>query len=383
VVLTLKPTGCATLVPPPAGCYLIGSPNSGIAYILDNDSDTNIPPVAKITSPANNTCIKQGVPIPVYAYAADRDDTVSTVEFFDGTTSLGLGKPVIGVTPSNSVSPICASCPPPISSQWGLVWSNAPLGRHELRALATDSRGATGLSDPVNILVVTPPPPSTNPPVPVINIFASDPIAIEGTNCWTRCVPTNWPASSTVGSPVPCIPTQICGPKNATFTVVREGNPTNDVTVSYAIGGTATNGVDYVAISNSVTIPAFTRSALVTIVPLDDGPPDLNSTVVLKLIPSAVAPPDYLLGARRSAAALIVDSVQPAPVTRMLPDQTFHLAAAGPDGGWFRVEYSTDMVNWTGLCTNQVFNGSVDFLDPDATADTLRLYRAVPLRNLP
>jgi len=62
----------------------------------------------------------------------------------------------------------------------------------------------------------------------------------------------------------------------------------------------------------------------------------------------------------------------------MLPDKCFHLGANGPDGAWFHVDYSADMVNWTSICTNQVINGAIDFVDPDAQSDQARFYRAVP-----
>jgi hypothetical protein len=38
---------------------------------------------------------------------------------------------------------------------------------------------------------------------------------------------------------------------------------------------------------------------------------------------------------------------------------------------------------WTPLRTNQVVNGSIDFLDPDATNSHERMYRAVPMSNPP
>ena len=75
----------------------------------------------------------------------------------------------------------------------------------------------------------------------------------------------------------------------------RFGATNNDLDVAYAIGGTATNGVDYVALPGAVTIPAGERRADITIVPLDDGPPDITSTVILKLIPDATGT-NYLLG---------------------------------------------------------------------------------------
>lgn len=67
----------------------------------------------------------------------------------------------------------------------------------------------------------------------------------------------------------------------------------------------------------------------------------------------------------------------------MLPGGSFHLYADGPDGAWFHLEYSTDLLNWTPLCTNQVFNGAIDFVDPDAPANQHRFYRAVPETDPP
>jgi hypothetical protein len=49
-----------------------------------------------------------------------------------------------------------------------------------------------------------------------------------------------------------------------------------------------------------------------------------------------------------------------------------------PPGAWFHVDYWTNLVNWTPICANQVIEGSIDFVDPDAPADSMRFYRAVP-----
>jgi hypothetical protein len=62
----------------------------------------------------------------------------------------------------------------------------------------------------------------------------------------------------------------------------------------------------------------------------------------------------------------------------MMPGSVFSLNASGPNAAWFRVEYTTDMKTWTPISTYQVFNGSIDFADPDAQTDQARFYRAVP-----
>ena len=203
----------------------------------------------------------------------------------------------------------------------------------------------------------------------LVSIVATDPVAIEGTNCWRWPVWSNWVAPTAVTRFI-----TNCGPKNATFTVFRAGLTNNDLNVNYLIGGTATNGIDYVTISTNVTILAGQRQAAISIVPLDDGPPDVISTVILKLARGT----NYLVGNPATAAAIILDSQTPRATTGVLPGNVFHLNAAGPDGAWFHVEYTTDLIHWTPVCTNQVVNGGIDFVDPDATGQPARYYRTVP-----
>src|SRR5258708_806773 len=65
------------------------------------------------------------------------------------------------------------------------------------------------------------------------------------------------------------------------FTVFRDG-PTNEMlNVFYLIGGTASNGVDYAAIGNWVTIPAGIRTNTISVKPIDKGQTNIE-TVILK-----------------------------------------------------------------------------------------------------
>jgi len=342
---------------------------------------TNLPPVVRIVSPANGSIFRAPINIPLYAFAADEDGYVTSVEFFAGNTSLGFGQPVTAVPPPLPPGPI----QPPIlivvpTNYWELVWTNPPVGTNvTLTAKATDNDGASTVSDPVNISILPSLPPPTNHP-PIVSIVATDPVAIEATNCWVWPGETNSPPTWAAWPTAVCRFFTNCGPKTATFAVRRCGDTNDDLTVTYDIGGTASNGVDYVALPGFVTVPAGERRALITIVPIDDGPPDANKTVILALTPSTNTPPDYLLGLPRRAAAIIIDH-GPCPVTGMLPGGCFHLVTPGPDAAWFCVEYSTDMVNWTSVCTNQVINGSIDFVDPDAATNQSRCYRAVPLTS--
>lgn len=378
VTLSLCPSPLMTPVN-----YIIGWPTNATVYITP-PNDTNIPPVVRIIAPPDGSVFRAPVNIPIYAYAADPDGTVTNVEFFAGTNSLGPGHVVTAVPPLLPPGPI----QPPIlivvpTNYWGLIWSNAAVGTNiVLTAQATDNGGATTVSAPVTISVLPSLPLATNWP-PLVNIIATDPIAIEGTNDFVWAGETNstptwaaWPAAV-------CQFFTNCGPKTATFTVRRRGETTDELTVPYGIGGTASNGVDYVAIPGFVTIPSGGRSALVTIMPIDDGPPDIAKTVILTLTPSTNAPPDYQVGYPSRAAAIIFDSSGPTPATGLLPDKSFQLVMPGPNAAWFSIEYSTNLANWTAVCTNQVINGSINFVDPDAQTNQARYYRAMPLTNPP
>jgi hypothetical protein len=89
-------------------------------------------------------------------------------------------------------------------------------------------------------------------------------------------------------------------------------------------------------------------------------------------------PPDYELGFPRAAGVIILDGSRPRPAADVLSDRSFLLHETGPDGAWFRIDYSTDASNWTPICDAQVINGSIDFVDPDAQAQPSGFYRAVP-----
>lgn len=374
VIITLQPPICIAIYPPPPDCYLVGSPSRAVAYIHDNDVNTsNVPPTVHIVTPENGATFSAPANIFIIANAIDVDDTVSTVEFFAGDKSLGLrtNLPVM-----NPIGPFT------------LTWTNVPPGKYTLTALATDSRGASTRSEPVRIAVVdTNAPPVTNHP-PVVTIIATDSVASEGTNFWW------WPVTSTavdwqtapLVSPI-AFRTNWPSINTATFKIRRGDNTNSDLLVYYAISGTASNGVDYENLPGVVTIPAGERSAVVTVIPIDDKLIEPIETVVLtlQLPPDATASilPAYTIGNPRQAAAIIVDNDRPRPPCRPLPDGVFHLCEPGTNGFWYRLEVSADLVNWLPVCTNMVTDGALHFVDPDAKDLPRRYYRTFPEPNPP
>jgi hypothetical protein len=201
-----------------------------------------------------------------------------------------------------------------------------------------------GSAHPVNALPPPLPPGPIQPPI----------LIVKPTNYW-ELLWTN-----------PSLATNI--------TVFRFGATNDDLVVNYGIGGTATNGLNYAALPGVVTIPAGQRQAGISIIPLDDGPSDRNSTVVLTLEVGT----NYEVGLPAAAAAIILDSQSPRAATGLLPGNRFHLCASGPDGAWYHVEESPDLIHWTAICTNQVVNGGIDFVDPDEAGQAACFYRTVP-----
>lgn len=346
------------------------------------------PPIVRIISPANGAVFFAPVDIPLLASVdVPPDSRLAGVQFFDGTTSLGFGQPVpLPVAAGNSASP--TSLPPGYPTNvYVLVWTNAPVGGHTLTAVATIAFLDHPLileapSAPVDIKVLVSPPPATNCP-DIVSIVATDPVAVEGTNSWVWMGESNSPPTWAAWPSSVCRSFTNWGPKTATFTVRRFGETNDDLAVAYNIGGTASNGVDYVTLPGTVTVPAAERSASIIIVPIDDGPPDVNKTVILTLAPSTNSPPDYILGSPSRAAAIIVDQPGPCPVARSMADKCFRLSMPGPDGAWFSIERSSDTYNWVPICTNQVVNGSIDFIDLDAHTFFEQFYRVVPLPDMP
>jgi hypothetical protein len=377
VVLRLVGANCTTSGSSAAGCYWVGQPAEAVAFIRDCFWP-NQPPLVRILEPASGARFLAPAKIHILTDTVDQDGYVGLVEFFAGTTKIGEQAKYFIVTPTNGTH-----------IPYEMTWTNVRAGSYVLTARATDDRGTTGVSAPVSIAVVsTVPPPNTNPP-PVVTIVATDPVAIEGTNCWPWSSVTNrWPTGTTncvtvAANSLPIWWFTNCGPKNATITVRRAGDTNAELLVSYAIGGTATNGVDYDALPGFVTIPAGARRADIAIVPRADNHPDPIKTVILRLTPSPVASPvrpPYLIGYPNCAGAIIVDSdrPRPVPVASTLPDRCLWIGRDALDGTWYRVECSADLRNWVPVCTNQVVQGTLNFVDPEAQALPNRFYRALP-----
>ncbi len=370
VTVTIQPPVCAAIYPPPPECYRVGQSNRATVYLRDNEvAVSNARPSVVITAPANNASFTAPANIAISATASDSDGSVTNLEFFAGSSKLGHS--IVSSLPGQPVSAT-------------LVWSNVGAGHYTLTAKATDNLGASTVSPSVAIVVnATNEPPHTNPSV--VTIVAVDAFAVEGpfTNHY-RLPPTVSPSNYPGGVITNVWPTNIVETNTALFRVQRNGT-NGALTVNYSAGGTASNGLDYARLSGVVTIPSGARSAEIKIVPIEDALVEGIESVVLVLQPSplANAVTDYVVGWPNRAGAIIVDNDVPRPNTRQLHDALFHLCVPATNGFIYRLEFSTNLVNWTPIYTNTVVDNAVQFVDPESPDSPHRFYRWVQETNAP
>ena len=89
----------------------------------------------------------------------------------------------------------------------------------------------------------------------------------------------------------------------ATFTVSRTNDLATQVSVAYRIAGSASNGVDFAALSGSVTLASNATAQTVTITPVPDNLAESNETVVLTL----AVPVGCVIAASSNATVTILD----------------------------------------------------------------------------
>ncbi|AEC53069.1 hypothetical protein SCRM01_123c [Synechococcus phage S-CRM01] len=93
------------------------------------------------------------------------------------------------------------------------------------------------------------------------------------------------------------------GAPNLVFTFSRNTSSRNVLTVNYNITGTATNGVDYETIGNSVTFAEGAATATVVVNPIADAGVEPNETVILTIVPNGA----YTIGTPNSATGTITN----------------------------------------------------------------------------
>ena len=125
-----KPTGLA--FDGPGNLFIADSENKRVRMVAPAISN---PPSVSLTSPAAGSVFQAPVAfIVLTADASDSNGTIAKVEFFNGTTKIGMDT----------------------SAPYSVNWLNVQAGAYNLTAIATDNDGEVTVSSPVSITVVDP-----------------------------------------------------------------------------------------------------------------------------------------------------------------------------------------------------------------------------------
>lgn len=95
----------------------------------------NQPPTVSITGPASGSAYVALAQVTITANAADSDGSVTQVEFFQGSTLVGVDT----------------------TAPYSIQWNNVPVGNYSLTAMATDNGGETTISAAILVGVTAPP----------------------------------------------------------------------------------------------------------------------------------------------------------------------------------------------------------------------------------
>jgi Big-like domain-containing protein/Calx-beta domain-containing protein len=239
-------------------------PAIAIHYPREGDTfttPTNLPVVARVFVAVSN-----------FDFGA-----VTNVEFFANNVKLGE---------VHSGVPDPEPMPPFIS--FTFTWPNPPPGSYALTAKAATDSGARQTSLPVHITV--------RPTRPVVNVEASKADAYELGDFKSRAL---------------------------IFRVTRTDPIDFDLPVSYRVGGTAQNGVDYEELSSQVIIPNGAREATISTSARFDEIPEGDETVEVTIERPAcndTSPPPrecYQVGEHGTAHGLIHDASVPLPIVSL------------------------------------------------------------------
>jgi alpha-mannosidase len=102
--------------------------------LFTSETISDVPPVVSLTGPSNGALFAAQTNVRLEALATDADGAISKVEFFNGATKLGES----------------------VAAPYSLSLESLPVGKHQLRAKATDNRGRSVFSSPVRITVANP-----------------------------------------------------------------------------------------------------------------------------------------------------------------------------------------------------------------------------------
>jgi Calx-beta domain/Domain of unknown function DUF11 len=121
------------------------------------------------------------------------------------------------------------------------------------------------------------------------------------------------------------------GPVSGVMTLTQSAASGVNTVIAYSVAGTATNGTDYTALSGTVTIPAGSTTATITIPVIDDVAVEGSETVIITLTSITSGSPGVILGAAANIVATNTIADNDAPTVTVA--NTTNGNEAGPVNG--------------------------------------------------
>jgi len=117
------------------------------------------------------------------------------------------------------------------------------------------------------------------------------------------------------------------GPVSGEFTLTRNGD-TNEMTVFLAISGTASNGVDYLPLTNVVTFPAGSNSITLPVTPILDAQIEGDEWVVVTIVTNAT----YFVNSGQATVTIHDSPYGLWSIAHFTLEQLTHPQLSGPAG---------------------------------------------------
>ncbi len=201
-------------------------------------------------------------------------------------------------------------------------WPKPVAGVHVVQARALVGKAIVAESAPIRVIVAG----GDGAGLPVVHLVATRPTTSE--------------------------PSPLIRIAPGLFTVTRKGDASQPVTIRYAVGGTAKNGVDYEYLDGDLTLGAGETSGEILVGPIDDEEVEGDESVELRLLPD----PAYQVGDAAAARIAIFDTSEPKDPVATLKftkpesgagylapvDITLALTAVDPTGYIARVEFQAN-----------------------------------------
>src|SRR5436190_288418 len=125
------------------------------------------------------------------------------------------------------------------------------------------------------------------------------------------------------------------GAVSVVFTVTQTAASSTDTVLTYSVGGTATAGSDYTAPSGTVTIPAGSTSATITISVTDDALVEATETVTITGLTKTAGDTDITVSGSSASLNLFDNDTATFSIDDAIADEgagtiTFHVTLSNP-----------------------------------------------------